>query len=66
MDKSCPDYCGPACVNGICPQIENAQYRCDDCWLYKGCGDCYFADKCEEALADTLVRPLKAELKIYE
>ena len=45
-DKFCPDYCGLACVDGTCPQIENTRYRCEDCWLYKGCGDCYFADKC--------------------
>lgn len=41
-NKICPDYCGVACVNGTCPQIENKQYRCDDCWLYEGCKDCAF------------------------
>lgn len=41
-DKFCPEYCGVACVNGTCPQIENTRYRCDECWLYEGCEDCAF------------------------
>ena len=41
-EKFCPDYCGLACVNGTCPKIENKWYRCNDCWFYEGCKDCYF------------------------
>lgn len=47
-DKFCHDYCGLHCVDGTCPKIENNEYTCEECWLYKGCEDCYFADKCEE------------------
>ena len=47
-DNVCPDYCGVACVNGSCPQIENKRYRCDDCWLYEGCKDCAFYEDCPQ------------------
>ena len=41
-NEFCDAYCGVACVNGSCPKIENKQYHCIDCWLYKGCKDCCF------------------------
>ena len=49
-DKVCSGYCGVACVDGTCPQIENKRYRCEDCWLYKGCEDCCFdgTNMCEK------------------
>lgn len=53
----CDAYCGVACVDGSCPKIENKQYRCVDCWLYKGCKDCCFdgdIDFCPKAKEKTI------------
>lgn len=52
IDKFCGAYCGVACVDGSCPKIENKQYHCVECWLYKGCKDCCFngdIDYCPKA-----------------
>lgn len=40
----CNEYCGLACVDGTCATMnENAlELKCDECWLFKGCEDCYF------------------------
>lgn len=48
MTDYCVGYCGVACVSGHCPNATDLdewhprRVRCDECWLYKGCEDCYF------------------------
>lgn len=45
----CKSYVGVSCVDGSCPialreEYEEAcmpvLYKCEDCWMYKGCEDC--------------------------
>ncbi len=38
----CEGYCGFACVDGLCQQIEGMD--CFNCFFYKGCEDCCFVD----------------------
>ena len=51
--KYCKGYCGVACVDGTCPAANLEEYEeqyipitrnCRECYMYKGCEDCYFAD----------------------
>lgn len=53
MSKICPDYCGVACISGLCPialreELEAREFsapkNCSDCFYYQGCTDCYFCD----------------------
>lgn len=56
--KYCKGYVGSACVDGSCPTALREEYemyslpknfKCSECWLYKGCEDCVFAgtEHCE-------------------
>lgn len=51
MPEYCIGYCGVACVDGSCPYADKPyrEPQCDECWLYKGCEDCYFdgTEQCE-------------------
>lgn len=50
--ERCNDYTGIACVDGSCPIANMEEYiergmdvirKCEDCFYYKGCGDCCFS-----------------------
>ena len=54
MGERCGNYCGVVCINGSCPMALRDEYmergydivhNCDECIHYRGCDDCYFADK---------------------
>ena len=45
----CKSYVGVACIDGSCPIAQRGDhelmsipvlYKCEDCWMYKGCEDC--------------------------
>ena len=41
--EKCLDYCGPFCVNGLCPAIDKPgplEQYCENCFFYNGCEDC--------------------------
>lgn len=51
--KYCKSYCGVCCIDGTCPKANEEEYSergcdvpksCKECYRYKGCEDCYFAD----------------------
>lgn len=51
--KICKKYVGVACIDGSCPMANADEYeercmdvvkKCDDCFYYEGCFDCFFAD----------------------
>lgn len=62
--KICRSYCGLACVDGSCPMANYDEYMergydivhsCSECHYYRGCDDCYFADKpdyCEKCFEE--------------
>lgn len=54
MGERCGNYCGVVCINSSCPMALRDEYmergydivhNCDECIHYRGCDDCYFADK---------------------
>ena len=44
MSDRCTSYCGVACVNGYCLNIDGFAVGtyCDFCLFYNGCLDCAF------------------------
>ena len=47
MGERCGNYCGVECINGYCPIALRDEYMERGMFLYRGCEDCYFADKPE-------------------
>lgn len=46
MASCCPDFCGPACLNGSCPLAppgHDGIRFCRDCPYCVGCSACIFA-----------------------